>query len=171
MQPRIMITNNGQHSPDKQAETTAWKILEIVRIPEEPVAADNPDRASVEAGREAARQAKVVLEPQLTAVLTPHHTYVQAGERTALDSDGAKQMAKAAHAAGHVDETTVLAEVNAILAQSSFATHFARPDVQDLLKQIVADEFARSIKEERGWFETRGGDKGGKGRKVTPASA
>jgi hypothetical protein len=148
----MLITNGGPHSAETHAGATAWKILELIRIPEEPVAADNPDRASIEAGREAARQGKAVLEPLLVTLLTPEHQKLLDAERAALKAEGTSRLDRQRALSDAIDEAAVAASVNGLFAASVFAAHFALPATQAEVKRILDAEFERVVGEERGWF-------------------
>jgi hypothetical protein len=117
MQPLgVMITNGGAHPPEDWAETTANKILDLIRVPSEAVSAElaEADRIAVEAGREAARQAKNLLKPQIVAALLSAHVDVHAGEAAALAADGAARAAAPADPGAHTEVDAVLAAVHAL---------------------------------------------------------
>jgi 6-phosphofructokinase len=152
MQATVTITNGGPHEPATHASITTRKILDLIQIGDTPIASDNPDKALIEAGREAARQGKNTLQPMLEAALAPHHGSVVVGERKAIRQHGAARLGHENRGFEHVDEDAVLASVNGILAQSVFAAHFGKPEVAAVVRAIVHDDFQRVIREERGWF-------------------
>lgn len=147
MQPRIMITNGGAHPPQKHADATAWKIVDLIRVPETPIdlSLSPEDRAAIEAGREAARQVKGALEPKIAAVLLKHHTAVQEGERGMLKERGAD----------HVNVAAVLKEINPLFAGTMVATHFAKPEAQERLLEILDHDFGHTMQIERSWRRDR----------------
>jgi hypothetical protein len=133
-----MITNNGPHPADKWAEVSTNAILGLVLIAD--------DATSDAASR--ARLAKMELMPKLYLALTEQHAAVQASERGKLS--GTKGYAKSEiDPVPHVDGA--LAAVNAIMAASMFADHFATPDVQDTISNILAQHFGDSMNIERGY--------------------
>lgn len=151
MQPRIMITNGGTHPPEKHADTTAWKIVDLIRVPETPVdpALPEEDRLAIETNREAMRQLKATIEPQIAAVLVKHHGAVQHGERGKLKDHGHDRLTHDLDVADHVDVDAVLAEVNPLFAGTSVAVHFAKAEVHERLRDILNDDFTHAMKIER----------------------
>lgn len=151
MQIRSMITNGGAHPPEKHADTTAWKIIDLIRVPETPVdpAMAAADRAAVEANREAMRQLKAQLEPKIAAVLVKHHAAVQAGERGKLDDHGDERLTHELDVAEHVEVAAVLAEINPLFAGTAVATHFADAPAQERMREILSDDFAHAMEIER----------------------
>jgi hypothetical protein len=148
MQPLgVMITNGGAHPPEDWAETTANKILDLIRVPSEAVSAElaEADRIAVEAGREAARQAKNLLKPQIVAALLSAHVDVHAGEAAALAADGAARAAAPADPGAHTEVDAVLAAVHALFEKTLFAAHFVKDEVKARVAQILHGDLAHSI--------------------------
>lgn len=135
MQPRIMITNGGPHPAEKHADMTAWKIVDLIRVSDEPVDPKLPedDRAAIEARREDVRQLKNLLEPKIAAALIKHHKAAKDAPKDHDDADGA------------------LADVNPILAATTLAAHFAKPEAQDRLREILTHDFSHAMHVERAY--------------------
>jgi len=119
MQPRIMITNGGPHPPEKWAETTAWKILDLIRVSETPIDPNLPadERATIETLREAARQEKNRLEPLLQEAILRHH--MNASNKVIAAKEAADDALKV------------------MTSSSSFAAHFARPEVVERVHDLI----------------------------------
>jgi hypothetical protein len=136
---RPMATNGGPHPADKWADVTTDAISDLL-------VDGNPDAATPEAL--AARQAKRDLKPKLFAIFNDHHTALQAGEAKAPQGlDAPIEI---------VSETAVaLAQVNKVLAATPFAAHFAQPNVQAVLTQIIGQHSTDVVHIERRWAADR----------------
>lgn len=144
---RPMITNGGPHPADKWADVTTDTIMDLIEVKE--------DSVSPEAT--AARQAKRELRPVLFKIFNGHHDDVQKKERTSLK---AIKHAEAAHehVAKPIDvhpHMTITEEVDAALAATPFAAHFAKPEVAAVIHQIVGQHTADTIDIERKWHRDR----------------
>jgi len=157
MQPIVVhVTDGGPHSAAKHAEITAWKILDLIRISEDSVDPGNPDRDAILAAREEARQSKARLRPLLEAALVPVHDTIVTAERKALAARGGAARLTAPPAEhGHADIDAVLGEVTAVLATTAIGRRFGQPEVQAVLRRLIADDFARAVHEERSWHADR----------------
>lgn len=143
-----MITNGGPHPADKWAEMTTNTILDLVQIAED---SDTPEAA-------AARQAKRDLRPVLFDIFNGHHGTVQNHERGHLKANvkGAKAAGEHLNAALNVTQhLTVMQQVNAALAATPFAAHFAKPEVIEVIKTIIAQHTADVMHIERCWHNDR----------------
>lgn len=146
MQP--MITNGGPHPADKWADMTTDTILALIKI-----ADDSESPEAVEA-----RQVKRDLRPILFDIFMGHHDGVQKGERRDLVKlkkldDAHEHCNKQLEL--HDDCHSALEEVNAALATTPFGAHFAKPEVQAVLQQIVGQHTADVQHIERRWHVDR----------------
>jgi hypothetical protein len=135
---KIMITDGGPHPADKWADTTVEAILDLVQIAQ--------DSVSPEAT--AARQAKRELAPKLFAILNAHHESVQNTQRGALKKAKQSVVGQPIDVTPHMDTAD---RVIAVLSATPFAAHFAQPDVQQVVKNIIGQHTADSIHIERSW--------------------
>lgn len=141
---RPMITNGGPHPSDKWADVTTDTILDLIQI--------NEDSVSPEAT--AARAAKRGLRISLFDLFNDHHGAVQAHEqglKAAVKTvdDAEDHVAATLDPMQHVEPT--LARVNTLLAASPFAAHFAKPEVQAVLQNIIGHHTADVMHIERRW--------------------
>jgi hypothetical protein len=145
MQP--MITNGGPHPADKWADMTTDTILGLIKVGE--------DSVTEEAA--AARQAKRDLRPILFDIFMGHHDGVQKHERGHLPKN--IKTAEKANAHAHALDVTphmgVADEVFSALAATPFAAHFAKPEVQDVIRQIIGSHTADVMHIERRWHHNR----------------
>lgn len=150
MQVGFMITNGGPHPADKWAEMTADTILNLIQIAED---SDTPEAA-------AARKAKRDLRPTLFNILYDHHDGVQRHERSGNAKVKTLKDAEA-HACtvrNPIDCTPHLGAVDDVisaLAATPFAAHFAKPEVAEVIKQIVGQHTADVMHIERRWHHDR----------------
>jgi hypothetical protein len=145
MQP--MITNGGPHPADKWADTTTDTILGLIQVAEDSV---SPEAA-------VARQAKRDLRVLLFDIFNGHHDGVQKSEQAAN-----AKVKKIDHARDRIEEPhdptphmSVMDQVNALLARSPFAAHFAKPEVQDVVRQIIGQHTVDVMHIERRWHHDR----------------
>jgi len=151
MKVGFLITNGGPHPADKWAEITAETILDML-------VDANPDDDTPAAA--AARKAKRDLRPKLFDVLNSHHEGVQKVERSTLASKANMTMAEAAvHAVTNLDpephKPGVMDDVNKVLAQTPWADHFAKPEVQEHLWKIIGQHTVDVMHIERRWHHDR----------------
>lgn len=147
MKVSFMITNGGPHPADKWAEQTAEAILDLVQVADD----------SVTAEAASARKAKRDLRPVLFDIFYGHHDGVQRIERSGNASvKGAR--AAADHVAKPIDvepHFTVMDQVNAALAATPFSAHFAKPEVIEVVKQIIGQHTADVMHIERRYHHDR----------------
>lgn len=148
MQVGIMVTNGGPHPADKWADVTTEAICDLIQI-----AADSVTPEAL-----AARKAKRDLRAQLFDVFNEHHGAVQASEQNLTKK--IKTIAQAAdHVASPLDPLSYLdstmVKVNAVLAATPFAAHFAKPEVQQAIVQIVGQHTVDVMHIERRWHQDR----------------
>ena len=135
---KLMITNGGSHPADKWADATVEAITSLL-------VDGNPDDASAKA--QSARQAKRELTPKLFAIFNVHHEQMQSHSLTKQSVSAPIDVIAEAKAA--------LSSVNAVLAKTPFAEHFARPDVQAILFQIIGQHSTDVIHIERLWADKK----------------
>lgn len=144
---KMMITNGGPHPADKFADVSTESILDLIQIAEDAISGEAT----------AARKAKRDLRPVLFDIFNTHHESVQYLENS--ECQKVKKHAEA-HARAHapVDVTphlSVMDEVAAALAATPFAAHFAKPEVIEVVKQIVARDTANVMHIERRYHSDR----------------
>jgi hypothetical protein len=127
-----MVTDGGPHPPEMWAEATADQIIDI--------SAQAPESKLQEA-RE--------FRTKLVTILTGHHDMVQQHERGKLVERGAAHLTTEIDPSQHVDDP--VADVVAASRGYSFEAHFAKPEVQDYLRQTIGNHFATAIHIERSW--------------------
>lgn len=146
---KLMITDGGPHPADKWADMTTDTLLDMIQI------ADNSESPEAVA----ARQAKRDLRPILFDLLHNHHKLVQVGERQTLKTiKDAK--ASGARRDGKYDPddhatSDVCGEVCAALAATPFAAHFAKPEVDAVVHQIIKQHTVNAMNIERRWHHDR----------------
>jgi len=145
MQVGFMVTNGGPHPADAWADQTTETILALL--------VDDPTNTSAAAA--AARQAKRDLRPKLFAILNEHHGSVQEGERKTLPRH---LVAAREHVAMKIELPNVFDAENkvlAVLATTPWKVHFAKPDVQQVICNIVRQHTADVMHIERRWHQDR----------------
>lgn len=144
-----MITNGGPHPADKYADIAVDTLMDLL-------VDGNPDSDTPEAA--AARQAKRDLRPVLFAILNEHHDRVQKHERGHLPTKIKGVAAADAHVAAPIDVTPhigVMDEILAAYAKTPWAAHYAKPEVQEIVKQIVGQSTADAMHIERRYHQDR----------------
>jgi hypothetical protein len=127
-----MITNGGPHPPAKWASVTAAQIIDI--------ASSGPATLLAEAR---AFQAKI------EGLLAGHHGLAQSHERAALAAEGTQRLAGDIDTGGHVPDA--VDDILAAARGTSFAAHFAQPQVQAYLRRLLHEHFHHSMWIERSW--------------------
>lgn len=149
MQVGIMVTNGGPHPADKWADMTTETILGLL-------VDASPDDASPEAA--AARQAKRDLRPKLFSILNIHHGSVQAKEKRQLADEVKHVLVSREHVKAPLDveqHMQVIDRVFAALAETPWKDHFAKPDVAQIIRNIVGQHTADVMHIERRWHHDR----------------
>lgn len=146
----FMVTDGGPHPSDKWAELTSNTIVDTILIDA------NPNDGSANAV--GVRLAKRELRNALFAILISHHTGVQEIERATnvtvkTAADAGKRVIEAHDPKPHLD--TVLPQVNAAFAATPFAAHFAKPEVQAVVAQIIGQHTVDVMHIERRWHLDR----------------
>ncbi|TMI98472.1 MAG: hypothetical protein E6G97_25960 [Alphaproteobacteria bacterium] len=156
MQPvALMITNGGPHPADKLAASTAWKIVDLVRISDDPIDPKLPDidRGAIEANRETFRQARTAFEAAIAALLEKHHHDVQHHERGKLKEKGNARLEE-----DHDHEACgsgLCSEVVALTVGTVLQAHFARPETQARVIEILDSSLGHTAHIERSWHADR----------------
>jgi hypothetical protein len=132
MQIGIMATDGGAHPPEKWARTTASQIISI--------ASSAPDALLREA---------TDFEARLVETLTKHHGLVQDSERGALGTEGPERLASVIDTSQHTPDA--VDDVIALARGTSFAAHFAKPEVRAYLERLLHEHFHHSMHIERSW--------------------
>jgi hypothetical protein len=144
----FMVTNGGPHPADKWAEVTTNTIVDTILVDGKPDD-DSPNATAM-------RLAKRNLRNTLFDICLKHHSDVQQIERndkplTAVDA-AAKAIAPL-DTAPHLDQTMTAA--NAAFAATPFKDHFAKPEVQAVVKHILGQHTADVMHIERRWHHDR----------------
>lgn len=123
----VMITNNADHHPAwKHADVSAFKLIVDPR-PE-----SDPDGTKAEAAR--------VLRHRVRAMLEAHHETVSQHEQTQLKALGAaRHQAPLQPEKQHLD--AAVADVVALTKGTALEAHYARPEVQAAMREVLAHEF------------------------------
>jgi len=146
---RLMTTNGGPHPADKWADVTTDAILDLIQISED---STSPDAL---AGRAAKRDLRQILFD----IFNDHHAAVQSFEQRHLKDKVTTCEAAEAHVQGpldvafHVSGSITMGEVFKALDATPFAAHFAKPEVQAVLTQIVGQHTADVMHIERRWHQ------------------
>jgi hypothetical protein len=128
----VMSTDGGPHPPEKWAALTASQVIDI---------ASSADGALLSAARDF--QAKV------ESVLVRHHSLAQEHERAGLATEGTDRLASDIDTSGHVPDA--VDDVIALSRSTSFAAHFAKPEVRAYLERLLHEHFHHSMHIERQW--------------------
>lgn len=149
----IITTDGGPHPAEKLASATAWKIADLVRVSD---AAPDPalseiERQAILENRARFTAARGMLEVQVTQILLRHHSTVQNAERDALKEHGSKRL-DASH--DHACDS-VCAEVVAATKGTALEAHFARPETQARIHEILHLDSAHNAHVERSWHADR----------------
>ncbi len=139
---KTMITNGGPHPSDRWADMTTESILELIEVGEE--------SATPEAVK--ARAVKRALRPDLFAIFNGHHERVQKHERGVLAKAKESMVTDTINVAHHM---TIGQEVDALLAATPFAAHFARPEVRAVIHKIIGRDTANVMHIERRYHADR----------------
>jgi hypothetical protein len=134
----VLITNNtsGNHSAADWAQATADHLVHV---------GPNADNAT--------RLAAMRLELTLIDVLTTAHESVQSAEKSKLSTTGDAHLATDIDPSAAVD--TALASVVAAAKGTPFEAHWADPQVQAQLRQVLGSHFGSSIHIERKHHSSR----------------
>lgn len=134
----FMVTNGGPHPPSKWADMTTRQIVDLIVI--EPSA---PAQAVID---------KRQFETDLFKLLLELHENAQDSERTAIRHRGE-------HLLTPVDPrekaTAAASRITALASSTPFAAHFAKPEVQTFLRDVLAQHFGDSMHIERCWHADR----------------
>lgn len=149
---KLLVTDGGPHPADKWADTTASEICALIQIE------DNSD--SIEAMN--SRIGKRDLEQRLFAYFMAHHTRVQGDERLLLQKIGMEHAESPLDPVQHLqsEPDALDPELAAIFAGSSFAEHFGKPEVINVVNKIIVQHTGDVMHIERRWHADRLAQKG-----------
>jgi hypothetical protein len=145
MQPTIMITNGGDHPPQKWAEVTARHITDLIQIEDDKVE-DSPETVEKKAS---ARTAKRRFDLDLNDALLPHHKRNQDFERDKLKAHGDARIAGSFST--YDRRQAIIDKIKDLTAGGPFAEHFANTDVQQVVAGILDKHFAHVKVNARRW--------------------
>lgn len=134
MRPFIMVTDGGDHGPDKWANATAWVIAELI--------ADDPKDA-------AKTRAKERFRLDVADVLQPHHDRNGRHEQGKLSSLGDERLG---HGFSEYDrKADLVAAVSKCAEGKYFESAFAKPENQAVVVSIIDKHFAHVKANARSW--------------------
>lgn len=162
MQPLVMVTNGGDHPPEKWADVTATNIANLIQVDPDKPGDTDADRSR----KTTARRAKDRLQLDVADILTPHYDRNQKFERGKLAAEGDARIAGPFSAYDKKDE--VVAAVVAASVDTAFAEHFAKPEVQVVIGKEIDDHFAHMKWVTRSWHADK--NPGGANAKAMLAS-
>lgn len=150
----FLVTNGGAHPSDVWADLTANTIVDTVLVDA------GPNNMSSDAI--AARAAKRSLRNDLFEIFNAHHDGVQRIEREecAKCKKPADAAARAIAPLDHTPHMSIMDLANTAFAKTPFADHFAKPEVQELVKQIVGQHTVNVMHIERRWHHDKMTTKG-----------
>lgn len=138
MQTGILTTNGGPHPADKWAAVSAAHIVSMIKI----------DQNSTSPAATAARRALPRFELELADALEPHHQMFQDTERKALSASN-EHLGTPWVQHSEIDEQC--AAVAKLASKTPFAAHFATPEVQAVVRDILQNHIASVQHIERKW--------------------
>ncbi len=133
-----MITDGGPHPADKWSAMTASHVCSMVRV----------NQNSESAAAKAARRALPRFELELADALESHHANFQRDERSRLES-GSERLNQPYVA--HADLDAQVAAVVEVARKTPFAEHFAKPEVQAAVRDVIQNHVASAQHVERKW--------------------
>lgn len=132
---KIMVSDNGPHSPEKWAIATAEIIVDI---------------DSGIAGNRLIQAQK--LQTAIAEALVPHHTTVQVDERSKLATD-VSHIHTPHSAKEYIDQ--VMKDIVGAAKGTPWENHFVNPQVQETIAEIAANHFMTAQHIERLWHADR----------------
>ena len=134
----VLATDGGPHPADKWAEATASHIVDI---------------ASHVAGER--RAAAVKLEAAIIDILGGHHTTIQDGERAKIVEHGHDRLGHDLDPEHHLSVDDAVTEIVAAAKGTPWEADFAKPEMAEHLKALLAQHFRTSMHIERSWHSDR----------------
>jgi hypothetical protein len=128
----VLATDGGPHPPEKWAALTASQIIDI--------ASSAPATLLAEARG---------FQAKIEGILTRHHELAQTHERDSLATEGPERLAADIDTSGHVPDAAD--DIVAAAKGTSFAAHFAKPEVRAYLERLLHEHFHHSMHIERLW--------------------
>jgi hypothetical protein len=138
MSTGILVTNGGPHSAEKWAEATASHIVDI---------------ADHIAGEK--RGAAIKLQAAIIDMLTEHHTAIQVGERSSLQTVGHSRLQVALDPDDHLSLDQVVADIIAAAKGTPWTAEFDDPEAAAHVKAVLFQHFTTSMHVERSWHADR----------------
>jgi hypothetical protein len=132
---RILITNNGKHSPDKWAMVSAEMIFPL-------------DNTALVGERLIAAQK---FQTQIAEILSPHHESVMEDEKAKLD-DNTEHFETLHNAEEYFDD--VIHDIQSAAEATPWAEHFTHPEVIAVIKEIILNHMHTVQHTERLWHAT-----------------
>jgi hypothetical protein len=137
----IMITDGGPHSFEKWASETVGQIIQIGK--------DASGKDAMEARK---------LELKLLDLLEGHHKVVQESERDKLTNTVGHERLNHPLDPNEHDLDAKVAEIVEVSKGSVYESHFAKPEIQEYIKSVLASHFSTSMHIERNWHADRNPD-------------
>jgi len=134
------MTSDGDHAPSAWAQITADQICDLIRI-------EGSSSTAV-----AAQTAKDTLRATLVLTFTTMHGGQQSDEDAAIKTD-ARRLNAAHDPGGRLG--SAMAAVLAATQGTPFATHFAQPAVQAVVRGIIASHLVTIANARRSWAADR----------------
>jgi hypothetical protein len=146
---QIMVTNGGPHPAEKWAEVSANEIGALIQIdPNSPIASF-------------AEEGKTQFVDKLKTALAGTHGEVQAHEREQIKQHGVARLSHLLDPTNHARDG--LAAVVAAAQGTMFQGHFAKPETQEYVLQVLAQHKGTVMDIERSWHADRTLADAGKG--------
>lgn len=128
----VLATDGGPHPPEKWAAVTASQIIDIAS-----------SASGVLLTEARGFQAKI------EAILARHHELAQTHERTSLATEGPERLTGEIDTSGHLPDA--VDDIVSAANGTSFAAHFAKPEVRAYLERLLHEHFHHSMHIERLW--------------------
>lgn len=136
MQPFILKTDGGPHTPQQWAMATAMTLMPI-------------DPSIVDSRLMAAQK----LQVSIAESLVEHHSTVQESERAALAEKGDTRLTEDL---GHQDAVdAAMSHIVAAAAGTQWESHVNDPAVQEGMRRVLHEHFATVQHIERSWYKDR----------------
>jgi hypothetical protein len=165
MQIGVMVTDGGPHPSDKWGAVSGQRVIDILCAspdPEGPPLTNEQIAGAIGPQDRDGWRTRPAISPQQVAVqmrdlqaavttcLTQAHAELQNGERDALAKEGPDRLLKPIH---HLEDVLdgAMQDILDAARKTAFAFHFARPDVQKVLRDHLYGDLHTIGHEERSW--------------------
>jgi hypothetical protein len=132
MRGTVLVTDDGPHPPEEWARITASQIIDI--------ASTTPETRLHEAR---------AFETRVVEILTGHHALVQERERGGLKTEGPERLTNEIDTSDHVPDA--VDDIMTAARGTSFASHFAKPEVRAYIERLLHEHFHHAMHIERQW--------------------